>query len=205
MDLIKADAIVYGSSGTSPAFYFAAMLGLNRFSAVFLFRVASALYEKGRLGRILSSAITRLNSVWNSTEFSPIARIGPGLHVPHPQGVVCGAITAGANLSIRQHVTLGLSDMKLPYRDPANFPTLGDDVQIAPGTAILGPVRIGDRAVIGAHSVVLGDIPTGGVVAGNPARLVWRKRPTIAKAAPSEPVAWGSVRQSVQVSDKAAE
>jgi serine O-acetyltransferase len=188
-DLIKADAIVYGGTGTSPIFYLVAMLGLNKFSAVFLFRVASALYGKGRLGRILSSAVTRLNSVWNSGEFSPAARIGPGLHVPHPQGVVCGAITAGANLTIRQHVTIGLSDPNLPYRDPANFPTFGDNVQTAPGTAILGAVKIGDGAVIGAHSVVLDDIPAGGVAAGNPARVIWRKRQGIAKAASSEPIA----------------
>jgi serine O-acetyltransferase len=165
------------------------MLGLNKFSAVFLFRVASALYKKGRVGRILASAVTRLNSIWNSSEFSPIAQIGPGLHVPHPQGVVCGAITAGSNLTIRQHVTLGLCDAQQPYWDPANYPTLGNHVQTAPGTVILGPVRIGDGAVIGAHSVVLANIPAGGIAAGNPARVIWRKRQGIAKAAQAEPIA----------------
>ncbi|MFK8110647.1 MAG: sugar O-acetyltransferase [Rubripirellula sp.] len=50
--------------------------------------------------------------------------------------------------------------------------TIGNDVWIG-GKAIICPgVTIGDRSVIGAGSVVTKDVPTGVVVAGNPARVI---------------------------------
>jgi serine O-acetyltransferase len=185
-ELIKADAKVFGFSNPSLAFYLLSLLGMNKFSAVLLFRIASTLHGMGRMGKALSSAVTRLNSILNGSELSPAARIGPGLNLPHPQGVVCGPITAGANLTIRQRVTLELQDPRLPYGTPAGYPTLGDNVTTAPGVAILGPVRIGDGVTIGAYSVVLNDIPAGSVATGNPARVIWRRRRKIAKAAPSQ-------------------
>jgi len=37
---------------------------------------------------------------------------------------------------------------------------------------ILGGIRLGDGAIVGAGSVVLEDVPTRAVVAGNPARII---------------------------------
>jgi serine O-acetyltransferase len=51
-------------------------------------------------------------------------------------------------------------------------PTLGDYVRIGTGARILGPVHIGDFAVVGANSVVVRDVPAGAVVFGIPARVV---------------------------------
>jgi len=50
--------------------------------------------------------------------------------------------------------------------------TIGNDVFIGVNTIILPGVSIGDRVVIGAGSVVTRSIPSGSVVAGNPARFV---------------------------------
>ena len=47
-----------------------------------------------------------------------------------------------------------------------------DDVFIGCNTTILGGVRIGPRAVIGAGSVVTRDVPENYVVVGNPARVI---------------------------------
>ena len=47
-----------------------------------------------------------------------------------------------------------------------------DDVFIGCNTTILGGVRIGPRAVIGAGSVVTRDVPENSVVVGNPARVI---------------------------------
>jgi acetyltransferase-like isoleucine patch superfamily enzyme len=49
---------------------------------------------------------------------------------------------------------------------------VGDDVFIGSGTIILPGVSIGDRVVVGAGSVVSRSIPSGLVVAGNPARKI---------------------------------
>jgi maltose O-acetyltransferase len=49
---------------------------------------------------------------------------------------------------------------------------IGDRVFVGHGTVILPGATIGSDAVIGAGSVVKGNIPTGSVVAGNPARVI---------------------------------
>lgn len=50
--------------------------------------------------------------------------------------------------------------------------TIGRGVWIASGAIVIGPCQIGDDAVIGAGSVVSGEVEAGGLYAGNPARLV---------------------------------
>jgi maltose O-acetyltransferase len=49
---------------------------------------------------------------------------------------------------------------------------IGADVWVGGGALILAGVHIGDRAVIGAGSVVTRDIPDGVLAAGNPCRVV---------------------------------
>ncbi len=49
---------------------------------------------------------------------------------------------------------------------------IANDVWIGARATILGRVRIGAGAIVGAGAVVTGDVPAGGVVAGNPARVV---------------------------------
>jgi acetyltransferase-like isoleucine patch superfamily enzyme len=39
---------------------------------------------------------------------------------------------------------------------------------------VLKGVKIGDNAVVGAGSVVVGNVPRDAVVFGNPARVIWR-------------------------------
>ena len=46
---------------------------------------------------------------------------------------------------------------------------------IGSGTTILGGVTIGERAMVGAGSVVTRDVPAGATVAGNPARILTKR------------------------------
>ena len=50
--------------------------------------------------------------------------------------------------------------------------TVGNDVWIGAGVAVLPGVTIGDRAVIGAGSLVTHDIPAGYLAYGNPCRPI---------------------------------
>jgi acetyltransferase-like isoleucine patch superfamily enzyme len=50
--------------------------------------------------------------------------------------------------------------------------TIGDEAWLSVGVIVLGGVRIGNGAVIGAGSVVTKDVPDNGIAIGNPARLV---------------------------------
>jgi maltose O-acetyltransferase len=49
---------------------------------------------------------------------------------------------------------------------------IGADVWVGAGALILPGVRIGDRAVIGAGSIVTRDVPAGVFAAGNPCRVI---------------------------------
>lgn len=49
---------------------------------------------------------------------------------------------------------------------------IGADVWVGGGALILAGVRIGDRAVIGAGSVVTRDVPADAFAAGNPCRVI---------------------------------
>jgi sugar O-acyltransferase (sialic acid O-acetyltransferase NeuD family) len=53
---------------------------------------------------------------------------------------------------------------------------VGDCATIGTGAIVLPRVRIGARAVVGAGAVVLRDVPEAAVVAGNPARVLRRRR-----------------------------
>ena len=52
---------------------------------------------------------------------------------------------------------------------------VGNDVWIGQNVTILPGVQIGDGAIIGAESVVAGDVEAYTVAAGNPARMVRRR------------------------------
>lgn len=52
---------------------------------------------------------------------------------------------------------------------------IGKRCWIASGAIVLGPVKIGDGAVIGAGAVLRTDVPSGAFAAGVPARVIQRK------------------------------
>jgi len=57
--------------------------------------------------------------------------------------------------------------------DPGKrHPTIGNGVIVGAGAKVLGPIRVGDKALIGSNAVVLKDVPAGASVVGIPAREV---------------------------------
>jgi serine O-acetyltransferase len=98
------------------------------------------------------------------------ARLGAGLKLPHPVGIVIGeGVVIGERCTIYQHVTLG--GRRVGDWNAGHYPTLGDDVVVFCGAAVLGALTIGDRATIGANSVVLDSVPQDSVAVGAPARV----------------------------------
>jgi serine O-acetyltransferase len=130
-------------------------------------RVSHALHEAGvpllpRLLAYLTAAVT-------GVEIHPAARIGRGLFIDHGAGVVIGeTASVGDDVTIYQGVTLGGTGFARGKRHP----TVGNEVMIGAGSALLGPIEIGDRCKIGANSVVIHDVPPNSTVVGNPGHPV---------------------------------
>lgn len=70
----------------------------------------------------------------------------------------------GPRCRIYQNVTIGEVD----HRAPA----IGADCQIGAGAVLVGNIRIGDRAKIGAGAVVSRDVPDGCTVVAQPPRVL---------------------------------
>src|SRR6185503_6685127 len=115
--------------------------------------------------RFLSYATTAMTGV----EIHPSARVGRGLVIDHGVGVVIGETAElGDHVTIYQGGTLGGTGFARGKRHP----TLGDQVMVGAGAALLGPIVIGERSKIGANSVVIHDVPPNSTVVGNPGHPV---------------------------------
>jgi serine O-acetyltransferase len=94
-------------------------------------------------------------------------QIGPGLRIWHFGGIVVHhQARLGVNCTLRQGVTIG------NRADGGPVPVLEDNVELGAYAQILGGIRIGAGAKIGAMSVVLQDVPAGATAVGNPARII---------------------------------
>ena len=51
-------------------------------------------------------------------------------------------------------------------------PIIGNNCILCAGSKVIGGVKIGDGAIIGANAVVTKDVPKNAVVAGIPAKIV---------------------------------
>jgi serine O-acetyltransferase len=95
----------------------------------------------------------------------PRGVFGPGLSIAHHGSVtVNGEAVVGRNCRLDAQTTIG--DVR------GGAPTLGDNVYVGSGARILGGVRVGDEAAIGANAVVVRDVPARVTVGGVPARVI---------------------------------
>lgn len=140
-----------------------------RFAHIVLIRWAHALHGSGwrRLGKLTSL----LNFGLFGMEVPASLEIGPGLIIPHTNGIILGAARIGANVTIYQQVTLGAKMADWDY-DFAQRPVVEDGATIAAGAKVLGPIVLGSDCVVGANAVVVSDVNPGDVVGGVPARVL---------------------------------
>jgi serine O-acetyltransferase len=92
--------------------------------------------------------------------------VHPGVYVLHGQVVVDGLVEIHPGVTIAPFVTIGLR-----AGDPRGA-VIERDVSIGTGAKVIGPVRVGAGATIGANAVVVDDVPPGVTVVGAPARPV---------------------------------
>lgn len=156
------------------------------------FRTASPVYLTGgkyiTVGKNFSAQphlrIEALNR-FNGETFEPAITIGDNVNCNHYCHIIsAGQVTIGDNvllgsnvyISDRSHgdatrAAIGIPPIERPLtsRGPV---VIEDNVWIGQNTVILSGVTIGRGSIIGANSVVTGDIPQGSVAAGAPARVI---------------------------------
>jgi len=139
---------------------------LNKgYVALQAWRVANWLWRRDRtdLALLLQSASSEQLQV----SIHPSASIGTSVFLDHATGIIVGAsVSIGDAVTIMQNVTLGRKQA-----DGGRAPTIGRGVLLSTGATIVGDLKIGDYAKVGAGSVVTQDVPAGCTAIGVPARL----------------------------------
>jgi serine O-acetyltransferase len=143
------------------------LLYFKGYHAIQTHRFAHALHKAGR--RDFALLLQSRSSQVFQVDINPAARFGRGIMLDHATGFVAGETAViGDHVSILQGVTLGGTGKAEQDRHPK----IGNGVLIGAGAIVLGNIRIGDCARIGAGSVVVKEVPPRVTVAGVPARII---------------------------------
>ena len=146
---------------------FEILLTYGGVQALLSHRVAHALDDVGV--PVLPHALSNVSRMLTGVEIHPSAQIGDSLFIDHGAGVVIGETAEiGDNVTLYQGVTLGGTGFARGKRHP----TVDDDVVIGSGAKLLGPIKVGRGAKIGANSVIIHDVPANSTVVGNPGHPV---------------------------------
>jgi serine O-acetyltransferase len=109
----------------------------------------------------------RIVETLTGCSFTKATDIGPGLRIHHFGNIfIHSGVKIGANCTLRQGNTIG------NRLDGGPVPVLEDDVELGAYAQVLGGIRIGRGAKIGAMSVVLQDVPPGATAVGIPAKIL---------------------------------
>src|SRR5688572_13516927 len=117
---------------------------------------------------------------------NPVVRIGDRCLIGRGSGIVGHlSIDIGDDVWTGHHVYItdqnhGYEDLDRPISVqvmPEKPVRIGDGSWLGHGTVVLPGATVGRHVVVGANSVVRGDIPDFTVAAGNPARVLRRMRP----------------------------
>ncbi|MGW1319826.1 serine O-acetyltransferase EpsC [Streptomyces sp. NPDC002426] len=145
--------------------------------ALWAHRVAHVLHTRGhRHSARFLAYVAR--AVTGGIEIHPGASLGRRVFIDHGAAVVIGETArVGDDVTIFHQVTLGaVGWWRDGRREPGarRHPVLGDRVVIGTNAIVLGPVTVGDDALVGAGSLVLTDVPPGARVVAPAAEIVRR-------------------------------
>ena len=141
------------------------------------YRIAHRLHRAGF--KVVARIIMGLTGFITNVDIHPAAKIGRRVFIDHAIGVVIGETAeVGNDVMIYQGVTLGGTSLDKVKRHP----TIEDGVVIGAGAKILGNIRVGENAKIGANSVVIKDVPKDCTAVGIPARVIVKGRAKEASA-----------------------
>ena len=135
-------------------------------NAIYFYRVARWCYLHHI--PVIPKLITLLIFLIYNSKIPYTAQIGEGTKFGYG-GIGCvlhDRTAVGKNCMVGSNVTIG------GRSGHYDVPVIGDNVEIATGSKVLGPICVGNNAVIGANAVVIKDVPGNDVVAGVPAKII---------------------------------
>ncbi|HET6830901.1 MAG TPA: hypothetical protein VFH44_06065 [Solirubrobacterales bacterium] len=136
----------------------------DAFAAQVLYRLKARLQALGV--PLLPRIAHRLAMTLAQVSIGDPVIVQPGIYIIHGQIVIDGLVEVGPGAVIGPWVTIGLRAGNVQGA------TLDRDVQIGTGAKLVGPVRLGAGARVGANAVVVADVEAGETVVGVPARAV---------------------------------
>jgi len=155
------------SGAATPRHLASAVFGTDSYRIVVIHRVREAARRLHIPGA--NHALRIVQSAVFGIEINNDVVLGHGVYFVHPVGIVIGGdARVGDRVRFYGSNTVGTAKDN-------GYPIIEDDVVVGAGARILGPVRIGARAQIGANAVVLTDVPADGVAVGIPARIVAKR------------------------------
>lgn len=166
-EALRTDLLAIADRDPASNGILAPFLYFKGFHSLTAYRFGHHLWKSNR--KCLALYLQSLISEQFGVDIHPAARIGKGILVDHATCLVIGETSVvGDNVSILHDVTLGGTGKDRGDRHPK----VAAGVLIGAGAKILGNVRIGIGAKIGAGSVVLDDVPNHCSAAGVPAKIV---------------------------------
>jgi serine O-acetyltransferase len=134
--------------------------------ANWLHRLAHRLWRRNRF--LLARLVSQLNRFVTGIEIHPGARIGRRFFIDHGSGVVIGETAEiGDDVLMYQGAVLGGTSSERAKRHP----TIGNGVVLGANSVLLGDIAIGHGAKIGSGSVVVQSVPAEATVIGVPGRV----------------------------------
>jgi len=137
--------------------------------ALFWHRINRYLLLRG--WRRLASVLHLMAIYLTRAEVPPTTSIGPSALIAHATGVyLFGRI--GARLTVQGSGGCGGGFGETEIGGGPGYAVLGDDVTLAFGARVLGPVRIGDGVKVGPGALVTDDVPAGALVMWAKPRII---------------------------------
>ena len=116
---------------------------------VTIYRISHSCFKRRWV--VMGQMLTWLGFFLFGSELNCRTVIGPGLFLPHSNGIVIGAISIGGNAVIYHQVTIGAARVEVGMD---NRPILGDNVVVGSGAKILGDFSLPSDCVVKANTVV---------------------------------------------------
>ena len=136
----------------------------DAFAAQALYRAKAWLQARGV--PVLPRVAHRLAMALAQVSVGDPVVMRPGVYLVHGQVVIDGLVEIHEGVVIAPFVTIGLR------AGDVRGPVIERDVSIGTGAKVIGPVRVGAGARVGANAVVVSDVEAGTTVVGAPARAI---------------------------------